>query len=64
MTTEGILLFRTDALGQERERVEGEMYRAQRSNDDDLVTELALRKVEIKRQIEKLESSRGLKLAS
>ncbi len=64
LTQERILLFRTDALEQERERVEEEMYRAQRSNDDDRVTELALRKVEIKRQIEKLESSRGLKLAS
>ena len=64
LTQERILLFRTDALLQERERVEEEMYRAQKLNDDDRVTELALRKVEVGKQIEKLESSRGLSLAS
>ena len=64
LTREQILRFRKDALLQESERIREEKYRAQRSNDDERVTELALKEIEINGQIDRLKSpSRGLRLA-
>ena len=60
-----ILRFRINALEQEYERLKEEMHRAQRSNDDDRETELALKRGEIDIQIEELESLMGgMRLAS
>ena len=65
LTRERIFRFEKDALTEERGRIKEEKYRAQRANDDDRATELAMKEIELSSRLDKLESlSRGLKLAS